>query len=104
MERLRSSNDLVHGLTLASPHTQSDETRGATKGRDKAARRLLVESACRIAVLDRLVLEKEKLENYGDLALALACQTRRGHVLGESTLRSTNATPESETGNAEARH
>jgi hypothetical protein len=50
MERLRSSNDLVHGLTLAFPHTQSDETRGATKGRDKAARarRLLVESECRI--------------------------------------------------------
>ena len=38
MERLPSSNDLVHGLTLASPHTQSDETRGATRGRDKAAR------------------------------------------------------------------
>jgi hypothetical protein len=35
MERLRSSNDLVHGLTLASPHTQSDETRGATKGGTK---------------------------------------------------------------------
>jgi hypothetical protein len=47
---------------------------------------------------------EEKLENYGDLVLALACQTRRGHVLGVSTLRSTNATPESETGNAEARH
>jgi hypothetical protein len=45
MERLRSSNDLVHGLTLASPHTQSDEARGATRGRDKAARRLLVESS-----------------------------------------------------------
>lgn len=48
--------------------------------------------------LDQLVLVKEKLEKYGDLALALACRTRRGHVFGESTPRSTNATPESETG------